>query len=86
MSRTIGTCSNCGGRVSVPTIWFGTEPPIPECSGCGARAKAPWGPIVQMERHGSTRGMSEAQIKQAIENLGPGVVVDDHRSAWRFLT
>lgn len=35
----IGSCSNCGGSVTVPTAWYGMLPPIPRCQRCGAVAK-----------------------------------------------
>jgi len=44
---TIGTCSICGGRVSVPTAWMAIIPPTPTCRSCGAVA-ASHGPIVPM--------------------------------------
>lgn len=50
MNKTIGTCSICGGRVSVPMVWLGTVPPIPTCETCGATMKRPHGPVVEMER------------------------------------
>jgi len=46
---TIGTCSLCGGAVRLPAAWYGTVPPIPTCASCGATAKQPHGPVVDME-------------------------------------
>lgn len=46
----IGTCSLCGGAVTVPTLWGGIIPPTPTCSSCGAVKKAAHGPVVEMER------------------------------------
>ena len=43
----IGTCSRCGGTVTVPDVWGGVIPPTPTCSACGATA-AGHGPIIQM--------------------------------------
>jgi len=44
-----GTCSKCGGRVSVPmTTWIGAAP-IRTCEKCGATEKNPYGPVVQTE-------------------------------------
>lgn len=34
----IGTCSCCGGAVSVPDVWGGINPPTPTCTQCGAMA------------------------------------------------
>lgn len=50
MDRTIGTCSNCGGRVTLPEIWMGVIPPVPTCQSCGATQKQPHGPVIEMER------------------------------------
>ena len=48
MSETIlGTCSICGGAVTVPTFWSGIISPVPTCKSCGA-VKADSGPIIQM--------------------------------------
>jgi hypothetical protein len=44
---TIGTCSLCGGRVSVPSIWMGIIPPTPTCESCGATMRE-HGPVVEM--------------------------------------
>lgn len=49
-SHTIGTCSLCGGRVSVPRMWMGIYPPIPTCDSCGATKKHPHGGTVEMEK------------------------------------
>lgn len=43
----IGTCSRCGGPVTVPDAWGGIIPPTPTCATCGATA-AGYGPIIQM--------------------------------------
>ncbi len=47
MTRTIGTCSVCGGRVTVPDMWGGVVPPSPTCEQCGAVA-ASHGPVIPM--------------------------------------
>jgi hypothetical protein len=47
--RTVGTCSICGGRVTVPTVYMSVKPPRPCCESCGARAKQDFGPVVEME-------------------------------------
>ena len=44
----IGTCSKCRGPVCVPSIWFGATP-VPTCQQCGAKKKAAYGPIIEME-------------------------------------
>lgn len=52
MTRTLGTCSLCGGAVTVPTAWLGVHPPTPTCSSCGATAAA-HGPVIPMRREPS---------------------------------
>lgn len=51
---TIGTCSLCGGAVTLPTVWLGIVPPTPTCSTCGATPKQAHGPVIDMERATST--------------------------------
>lgn len=45
--QCIGTCSNCGGQVTVPTIYWSVIPPVPTCESCGATAR-PHGPVIDM--------------------------------------
>jgi len=49
MDTTAGTCSLCGGRVTLPSAWYGTTPPIPTCESCGATKKSPHGGVIEME-------------------------------------
>jgi len=53
---TIGTCSICGGAVTLPTIFWSVVPPVPSCSRCGATKRQPHGPVIDMEpvRWGTT--------------------------------
>lgn len=44
----IGTCSICGGAVTVPQVWHGIIPPTPRCSSCGAVPATTYGPVIQM--------------------------------------
>lgn len=44
---TCGTCSLCGGRVTVPDHWLSVVPPTPTCEQCGAVA-AEHGPVIPM--------------------------------------
>lgn len=46
----VGTCSNCGGRVAVPTfVQVGHTDETPTCLDCGARKREPaYGPVVDM--------------------------------------
>lgn len=53
MNKTIGLCSICGGRVVVPDVWLGVDPPRPTCSSCGAKKREDL-PVIQMERSSST--------------------------------
>ena len=45
----IGTCSRCGGPVTVPEHWMGTQPPILSCQRCGATKRQPYGPVIEMD-------------------------------------
>jgi hypothetical protein len=47
MNQTVGTCSICGGPVTVPLAWLGIHPPSPSCGRCGAVA-AQHGPVIPM--------------------------------------
>lgn len=46
--QTIGTCSRCGGPVTVDTVFHSIVPPVPTCEQCGAQA-AEHGPIIKTE-------------------------------------
>lgn len=48
--QVIGTCSLCGGPVTVPTFWWGTVPPTPTCERCSATQRQSYGPVIPMER------------------------------------
>lgn len=47
--RVVGTCSLCGGPVTVPTVWWSVFPPVPHCERCGAMPKKGFGPVIDME-------------------------------------
>lgn len=49
MDRVVGTCSLCGGPVTLPEFWMGTVPPVPTCASCHARQKQPYGNVIEME-------------------------------------
>lgn len=34
--RIVGKCSQCGGIVSVPTVYLSVVPPVPQCERCHA--------------------------------------------------
>lgn len=54
----VGTCSICGGRVMVPTVYHSVVPPIPSCESCKAIA-ATSGPVIPMTPlKGSTNNWS----------------------------
>lgn len=49
MNDVIGSCGYCGGNVSIPKNWLGTIPPDATCETCGAKAKNPYQPVLEME-------------------------------------
>ena len=49
--HTIGTCSECGGRVTIPSVWYGIHPPVPTCESCGATPADPaYGQVIPMQK------------------------------------
>jgi hypothetical protein len=46
-TQTVGTCSICGGAVTLPTMYWSVVPPVPTCSRCGAMARSS-GPVIPM--------------------------------------
>jgi hypothetical protein len=44
----VGTCSLCGGRVSVPDRWMSTGAAVPTCEQCGAVPVETHGPVIPM--------------------------------------
>lgn len=57
----VGTCSVCGGAVTMPDAWYGIFPPTPSCASCGATKKQPHGPVVEME--------PSEKVKETLEKL-----------------
>lgn len=55
--KTIGTCGNCGGPITVPMFWGGPTPAPAHCDWCGARPKRVFGPEFEMEPSGK-RGVN----------------------------
>lgn len=47
-SVTIGTCSLCGGEVTMPKAWWSVVPAKPTCEQCGAVKRAS-GPVIDMQ-------------------------------------
>ena len=46
--QVIGSCSLCGGVVSVATVFMSVNPPVPHCEKCGSCAAPPRGPVIEM--------------------------------------
>lgn len=65
----IGTCSQCGGAVSVPDAWGGVIPPTPTCTQCGAVA-ANHGPIIPMHRPAFRPGKAFEYVVHSSANSG----------------
>lgn len=59
----IGTCSLCGGPVSVPSAMVH---PTPHCETCGAIPKNPHGPLIPMDED-TQRPWEEPHIRPRIE-------------------
>ena len=60
-TQIVGTCSLCGGNVTVPLVWLDVVPPTPTCSSCHAVEAPPSLPIIPMvPAHG--HGMTTRQI------------------------
>lgn len=47
---TVGTCSECGGRVALSRAWFSTLPQLPRCTVCGAYPEKPYGNVIMMKK------------------------------------
>ncbi len=45
----VGTCSHCGGKVTLPNVIWSVVPPEPTCETCGAVAQKPQLPVIPME-------------------------------------
>ena len=48
--QVVGRCSQCGGEVTVPSIWHGVEAPKASCSRCHAIQSNQHLPIIPMEK------------------------------------
>jgi len=46
--KCVGTCSLCHGRVLLPSVWHGVNPPVPQCESCRA-TPAIHGPVIDMK-------------------------------------
>ena len=49
MNKPVGTCGRCGGPVTVPSPWFGVQPPQARCESCGAVPRNLFGPRIDMD-------------------------------------
>ena len=49
MEPVIGTCSECGGPVVLPSMMVH---PVPTCQKCGATKREPYGPVIPMKPAG----------------------------------
>ena len=58
----IGTCSICGGAVTVPAAWSGVVPPVPTCASCGAIKKQPYGPVIKKQPYGPVIDMVARKV------------------------
>lgn len=47
--QTVGSCSLCGGAVTLPLVWHCVVPPVATCSRCGA-VEAAHGPVIPMQQ------------------------------------
>lgn len=50
----VGSCSLCGGPVTVPSAWLSVTPPTPSCASCGA-IRAGFGRVIDMQPSPRTR-------------------------------
>lgn len=48
MDITVGTCGNCGGRVTIAEFWSGSAPQTPRCKSCGAATRPNYGRVLDM--------------------------------------
>ena len=66
MHTTIGTCSNCGGEVTIPSVYHSVVPPKPTCQRCGAVAR-PHGPVIDMEPPPAPKGSTLSTLIDHID-------------------
>jgi hypothetical protein len=68
---TVGTCSICGGPVTVPIMWHGIIPPKRTCCQCGAVAAEAHGPVIQMEPASGPPVRIEWETTSGVELTNP---------------
>ena len=61
----VGKCSLCGGKVCVPTVYFG-QPPTPTCRSCGAVKQN--NRVIQMEKPATANDALEKIYSAASKN------------------
>lgn len=85
MDRVLGTCSLCGGAVTLPWRWMDRAvPPVPTCSKCGATKKQPHGPVIEMEKRLDTSSVSNSGVSVS-HTLIAAVIPDRAADALRWV-
>lgn len=74
--KVLGTCGNCGGMVTVPTVWYGIFPPTPRCGQCGAVPKDTF-KTIEMEPGSSGAAKLPEQLKLRIQSSNFMNIVKD---------
>lgn len=67
----MGTCSACGGPMTVPMAWCGVIPPTPTCQRCGAVAKQSYGRVIDVIQPKPTHQIQPNIFPQQ-ENMNSG--------------
>lgn len=76
MAFIIGTCSLCGGAVTLPACWMDLAvPPVPTCTTCGATKKQPHGLVIEMEKRLGTSSVSNSS--PSVRNTLIAAVIPD---------
>lgn len=77
-TTTLGTCSLCGGAVTVPTVVGSVVLPTPTCSQCGAVPAQAHGPVIPMQPAPRV-SVSTSANSAALQALRGAVFVVDGR-------
>lgn len=64
MEQVIGTCSECGGPVVLPSFMVN---PYPVCKRCGAAAQAAYGPVIPMTPRKPAGGWAMNAVTQTVK-------------------
>jgi len=64
----IGSCSECGGPVIVPSLMVD---PVPCCRRCGATMRHPHGPVVPMRRNAVDETRELTDVGRRIDQIDP---------------